>query len=61
MVEFKYLVRFEDHEGNVHYGEASAEEARSDLTGLSVNIYEGSAPWDDDFHISDRRATIAQV
>ena len=61
MVEFKYLVRFEDHEGHVHYGETSAEGARSDLTGLSVNIYEGTAPWDDGFHISEKKATIAQV
>jgi hypothetical protein len=61
MANFKYLVRFEDQEGHVQYGEASAEASRADLTGLTVNIYEGSAPWNDDFRTSEKKATISRV
>jgi hypothetical protein len=61
MVNFKYLVRFEDEAGHVRYGEASAEAIRSDLNGLSLNIYEGPEPWDDDFRLTEKKATVSRV
>ena len=52
MADFNYLVRFEDQKGDVHYGEISAEDARSDLVGKSLNIYEGVSPWNKNFCLS---------
>ena len=62
MVAFKHLVRFEDKDGHVQYGEASAEASRSDMTGLSLNIYEGgSEPWQENFSLSEKKATVSRV
>lgn len=61
MANFKYLVRFEDREGHVRYGETSAEASRSDLIGLSLNTYEGGEPWDKDFRLTEKKATVSRV
>jgi hypothetical protein len=61
MVNFNYLVRFEDQSGNVHYGETTAQAARSELVGQTVATYEGRDPWDEDFKLSGNKATISKV
>lgn len=61
MFNFNRLVRFEDQKGQVHYGEASIQDAQSDLIGQSLKIYEGSEPWDNDFHLTEDTATISRV
>jgi hypothetical protein len=59
---FKRLVRFEDAEKQIHYGEIPAEiSLLSDLIGLKVPIYEGNAPWDTNFLLTPRREAIVKV
>ena len=46
----------------MHYGEiGSSEEEDSRFIGLEVSIYEGSTPWSEDFHLTEKRAKIAKV
>lgn len=62
MSKFQRLIRFEDHQRQVHYGEiGSSEEEDSRFIGLEVSIYEGSTPWSEDFHLTEKRAKIAKV
>ncbi|TVY84568.1 Fumarylacetoacetate hydrolase domain-containing protein [Lachnellula suecica] len=61
MVNFNYLVRFEDQEGHIHYGEASPQDAQSDLVGRSLKVYKGGALWDDNFLLSETVATVSRV
>jgi hypothetical protein len=41
---FKRLVRFEDEEGTIRFGEAP--EDIDALLGRSVSVYEGDQPWE---------------
>jgi hypothetical protein len=62
MSKFQRLIRFEDPQGQVHYGEiGSSVEEDSRLIGLEVSIYEGSTPWSEDFRLIEKRAKIAKV
>jgi hypothetical protein len=61
MVNFKYLVRTQDDEGQARYAEASAEVVRSDLVGLSLTTYEGGEPWDVDFRLTEKKAKVSRV
>jgi hypothetical protein len=61
MVIFDRLVRFEDLQGKIRYGEARDEPWDRDLTGRSLRVYDGESPWDPCFRLSDETATVAQV
>ncbi len=60
MASFTRLVRFEDSQGQIQYGEVG-EEWQSGLEGRSVKIFDGSTPWDDDFRLTEKKATISKV
>jgi hypothetical protein len=62
MATFNRLVRFEDATGKVSFGEIPADIAwDQDLIGLSVELYEGAAPWDADFHLTKSKGKIAKI
>lgn len=62
MSKFQRLIRFEDPQSQVHYGEiGSSKEGDSRFIGLEVSIYEGSTPWSEDFHLTEKRAKITKV
>jgi hypothetical protein len=62
MAKFQRLVRFEDAQGAVHYGEVSANIAwDADLVGAEVETYAGEAPWAEDFALTGTKAKIAKV
>lgn len=62
MVGFKYLVRFEDEDSHVQYGEASAEASHSDMTGPSLDNYKGAGePWQENVRLSEKKATVSRV
>ncbi|KAH8807703.1 fumarylacetoacetate hydrolase family protein [Xylogone sp. PMI_703] len=62
MAGFQRLIRFEDSEGTVHYGEVDTTGyLQEDLVGLEVSIYEGSEPWSADFRLTEKRSKIAKV
>jgi hypothetical protein len=62
MSKFQRLVRFEDLQGTVHYGElGSSNVDESGYPGLELNTYEGSTPWSEDFHSTGKKAIIAKV
>lgn len=54
---FQKLIRFQDHEGNIRYGEAP--EDLDNLKDEKVPIYEGAEPWD--LKPSSATAKIAKV
>lgn len=58
---FDRLVRFLDVEDQVYYGEAPPVPDPVELVGQSLCIYEGRAPWDEDFHLTDTTKKIQQV
>jgi hypothetical protein len=54
--KFHRLIRFSDSAGIVCYGEVPEQYPwYSDLHGITVPIYEGSLPWNEDFRISDSK------
>lgn len=61
MATFQYLLRFEDKGGNIHYGEAGAPGSEHDFLHRKLKTYSGSNPWDPDFQLSDKSATVAKV
>jgi len=63
MAPFGRLVRFKDESGSIYYGEAESVEnpTKETLTGLSVPIYKGEYPWDDDFKLTGEKRTIKEV
>lgn len=58
MLDFNYLVRFQDESGNIHYGEA---EGSKQLEGQTVRVYDGESPWDKNFSLSQKTSTISKV
>ena len=60
---FHRLIRFSDAEGSVCYGEIPEQYPwYSDLHGITVPIYEGTLPWNDDFYLSDSKtAKISRI
>lgn len=54
--KFKRLVRFEDTEGRVLYGESPSS---GDLIGQQVSVYAGNDPWH--LEASDAVVKIAKV
>lgn len=60
MVNFNYLVRFEDENGVIHFGEAGAGGSEGELVGRSVPVYTGEAPYKQ-LQLSGSKATIAKV
>lgn len=62
MCKFQRLIRFEDLQGKVHYGElGSSNVDESSYPGLEVNTFEGSTPWSEDFHSTGKKAIITKV
>lgn len=62
MSNFQRLVRFEDTEGNVQYGELdTAGNLTDQLIGLEVTTYDGTTPWSEDLKLTENRAKIAKV
>lgn len=62
MSKFQRLVRFEDPQGQVHYGELGGSDLPiSNFTGRKVNVYEGSTPWSDEFYLTTKKGKIAKV
>ncbi|KAJ9609991.1 hypothetical protein H2200_006321 [Cladophialophora chaetospira] len=57
---FKRLVRFRASDGQIHYGEAGSE-WQSDLKGREVPLFSGSDPFDSNFQLTDKKATISEV
>ena len=57
---FSRLVRFEDSNGQVHYGEAG-DEWQQDLVGRKVPTYNISDPFGDNFPLSGKEVEIAKV
>jgi hypothetical protein len=43
--EFKRLIRFEDSEGQIFFGEAPGVGKDENLVGKRVQIYSGTQPW----------------
>jgi len=59
---FERLVRFEDAQGNIHYGEVPSSIAwDADLVGEEVETYTGETPWAVEFKLTGRKAKIAKV
>lgn len=59
---FQRLVRFEDEQGTVHYGELGNNTVDgSSYIGLYVNTFEGTTPWAEDFQATGRSARITKV
>ncbi|GIZ40704.1 hypothetical protein CKM354_000403200 [Cercospora kikuchii] len=54
---FKTLIRFQDYEGNIRYGEAPDD--LDNLKDKEVQIYEGTEPWD--LNTSPATGKIAKV
>jgi 2-keto-4-pentenoate hydratase/2-oxohepta-3-ene-1,7-dioic acid hydratase in catechol pathway len=53
---FERLVRFKSTGGDVLFGEAPADD---ELVGKTVDVYEGSSPWD--LKSAGKKAEIAEV
>jgi len=57
---FERLVRFRASDGQIYYGEAGSE-WQSDLKGKEVQLFSGSDPFDSNFQLSDKKATVSEV
>lgn len=58
--KFSRLVRFEDSNGTVHYGEAGSD-WQKDLRGQTVPTYNISDPWDEEFALTGKEVQVAKV
>ena len=60
---FGRLVRFKNQAGSIFFGEVPGTQSVTEesLNGSSVSVYDGEAPWDHDFCLSDRREEIHEV
>jgi hypothetical protein len=63
MGAFGRIVRFRDETGSVQYGEVEDDQnlTKDKLQGLSVPVYGGRQPWDDDFKLTSEKKTIKEV
>lgn len=43
---FQVLIRFQDREGNIRYGEAPEDVSSDNFEGKEVQVYDGTEPWD---------------
>jgi hypothetical protein len=60
---FHRIIRFSDSAGTVYYGEVTEQYPwDSDLHGITVPIYEGSLPWNEDFRMNDSKtAKVSRI
>lgn len=62
---FDRLVRFKTSAGTISFGEVGLDNnkllTREQLVGAEVLVYDGKAPWDEGFRLSDRKERIAEV
>jgi hypothetical protein len=63
MSTFGRIVRFRDENGSVQYGEVEDDQnlTKDKLQGLSVPVYTGSQPWDDNFKLTSEKKEIKEV
>ena len=63
MAAFGRLIRFKDASGSVFYGEVEQSSSLTEqgLTGLTVPIYNGSQPWDDEFALTGEKKIVETV
>lgn len=62
MSPFKHLIRFKNASAKIFYGEAeSVAVSDTSLVGRKVYIFDGESPWDDNFQLTGRAETIAEV
>lgn len=61
MSKFDRLVRFTATDGQTCYGELGASPAPRDLVGKTVPVFSGLNPWDEDFVLNGKEATIKEV
>jgi hypothetical protein len=59
-VSFSRIVRFRDGEGQVYYGDAGSD-WNKDLRGQSIEVFQGSQPWDTNFDRSGNHAVVSEV
>lgn len=57
---FTRLVRFEDPQGQVHYGEAGSD-WKKDLHGQKIPTYDISSPFDSEYRSSGLEIEVAKV
>lgn len=59
---FNKLIRFQDPQGTVRYGEVpQGVPWDADLVGLTVQLYEGAQPWDENFRLVQNTAKVAAL
>lgn len=58
--KFTRLIRFEDAQGKVHYGEAGPD-WQKDLRGQKVPTYDISDPWASEFPLTGKQVQVAKV
>jgi hypothetical protein len=58
--QFTRLVRFEDSNGNIHYGEAGSD-WRKDLIGQTIPTYSISSVFEEDFPLTGSKVEVAKV
>ena len=63
MAAFGCIIRFKDDSGDVHYGELDADRkiTKDTWQGLSIPIYNGQHPWDDDFALTSEKRIVREV
>lgn len=60
-VSFDRIVRFQNGSGQTMYGEVPMDFDGDKFVGLSVEVYEGEAPWDQTFKKTSKKETIQKV
>lgn len=58
---FRFLIRFRDQSGRVHYGEVDGPKRADELVGTSVKVLQGESPWDPNLRTTKQETTIAEV
>ena len=58
--KFTRLVRFQDAQGAIHYGEAGADWT-TDLHGKTVPTYDISSPFDAEYSLTGQEVKVAKV
>jgi hypothetical protein len=62
---FDRLIRFKTSAGTTFFGEVGFDNdkllTRQQLVGREVLVYDGKAPWDEGFRLSDRKESMAKV
>jgi hypothetical protein len=60
MAVFEFLIRFKTDSGDLLYGEAGKPTSAATIVGSIVKVYEGTAPWDPDLHLTEKVARVSE-